>query len=161
MNHGKRVLVLIILIAIVIASTAFILGNSLMDRDSSHGTSGVITSIVTDTEDEYEWDRVDLIVRKIAHLVEYAVLGACGSLLCVFIHSLYGSKIYCYLISYSLFIAVLDEHIQSFSDRGSSTSDILLDFLGAITGFSSVIAIYFSVTYFIKKNRKNVAESLT
>ena len=158
MNHGKRVLVLIILIAIVIASTAFILGNSLMDRDSSHGTSGVITSIVTDTEDEYEWDRVDLIVRKIAHLVEYAVLGACGSLLCVFIHSLYGSKIYCYLISYSLFIAVLDEHIQSFSDRGSSTSDILLDFLGSIIGFASVIAIYFAIAYFIKKNRKNNAQ---
>ena len=158
MNHGKRVLIFIILVALVIASTAFILGNSIMDHESSHDTSGVITGIVTDTEDEYEWNRVDLIVRKIAHLVEYAVLGACGCLFCIFIHSLYSSKIYGYLIAYSLFIAVLDEHIQSFSDRGSSTSDILLDFLGSIIGFASVIAIYFAIAYFIKKNRKNNAQ---
>ena len=154
---NKRItLYLVILIAFVIASTVFVLSNSLMDYEKSHGTSGVITDIVTDTDDEDEWEHIDLIVRKLAHVIEYALLGACVSVLALFIGCIYNTRIYGYVLAYSLFIAVLDEHIQSFSDRVSSTSDILLDFVGALFGGLFVMIIYFTVTYVLK--RKNNAQ---
>lgn len=154
---NKRItLNLVILIVFVIASTVFVLSNSFMDYEKSHGTSGVITDIVTDTDDEDEWEHIDLIVRKLAHVIEYALLGACVSALALFIGRIYNKRIYGYVLAYSLFIAVLDEHIQSFSDRVSSTSDILLDFVGALLGGLFVMIIYFTVTYVLK--RKNNAQ---
>lgn len=156
MERGKRVIVLTILIILVICSTGFILINSLMDFEHSHNSSGVITDIITSTDDIKEWDHTDMIVRKLAHVIEYALLGACVSALAFFIAYIYKKRIYGYVLAYSLFIAVLDEHIQSFSDRVSSTSDILLDFVGALFGGLFVMIIYFTVTYVLK--RKNNAQ---
>ena len=156
MERGKRVIVLTILIILVICSTGFILINSLMDFEHSHNSSGVITDIITSTDDIKEWDHTDMIVRKLAHVIEYALLGACVSALAFFIGYIYNKRIYGYVLAYSLFIAVLDEHIQSFSDRVSSTSDILLDFVGALLGGLFVMIIYFTATHFLK--RKNNAQ---
>lgn len=154
MNRRLRVVVFIILIALVIFSTTFILANSFMDYERSHGSSGVITGIITSTEDEEEWKQIDLIVRKIAHVIEYAFLGACVSALCVFIDRVYHKLFYGYFIAYSLFVAVLDEHIQSFSDRASSTSDILLDFLGSVIGFIGVVILCCALRYLIKRKKE-------
>ena len=153
MSRRVRIFILIVLVASVTFSTAFILMNSLMDHESSHGTSGVITGIVTDTDDEDEWAHIDLIVRKLAHVIEYAVLGACISALSAFICHFYSKHLFGYAIAYSLFIAVLDEHFQGFSDRVSSTSDILLDFLGSIIGFSFVLIVFFILKYFLNKKK--------
>ena len=155
MSHKLRILILIILIALVIFSTAFIFMNSLMDYEHSHNSSGVITDIITSTDDIKERDHTDMVVRKLAHIIEYALLGACVSALCIFIGYFYKKYLYGYFIAYSLFIATLDEHCQSFSDRVSSTSDILLDFFGSLLGGVFAILIYFTVIYFLK--RKNNA----
>ena len=154
MNRKSRILILVSLIVLVIFSTAFIFMNSLMDYEHSHGPSGAITDIVNPTDDVKERDQTELIIRKLAHIIEYAVLGACASALCVFIDRVYRRRLYGYFIAYSFFIAVLDEHFQGFSDRVSSTSDILLDFLGSIFGFSIVLLVFFIALYFNSKKHK-------
>ena len=151
MNYSKRIVILVILIGLVVASTAFILINSAMDFEKSHSSSGVVTNIITSTDDAKEWDHTDMIVRKFAHVIEYALFGITASALCLFISLVYRKQFYSYFITYALFMAVLDEHIQSFSDRVSSTSDILLDFFGSLLGFAFVVTIYLVVRYFIKK----------
>jgi len=159
-DRKKKILIFVILIAFVIGSTVFILRNSLMDHASSHSTSGVITEIVTDTEDEEEWGRVDLIVRKFAHIIEYAFLGACIAAFCTFLDCIYSKRLYGYFIAYSLFIAVLDEHFQGLSDRASSTSDILLDFVGSLFGFAFIIVLFSIILYLIKKKKSKMLNRL-
>ena len=151
MNYSKRIVILVILIGLVVASTAFILINSAMDFEKSHSSSGVVTNIITSTDDAKEWDHTDMIVRKFAHVIEYAILGVSVACLLCYISHFYSLKLYGCGFSFVLLIAVLDEHIQSFSDRVSSTSDILLDFFGSLIGFAFVVTIYLVVRYFIKK----------
>ena len=55
-------------------------------------------------------------------------------------------------ISCTLFTAVTDEFIQSFTGRGSSVRDVMLDFSGALTGI--LLTVFLSAI--IKKcNRKS------
>lgn len=88
-----------------------------------------------------------------AHLVEYAALGSTVMLLVLSLRVDFGNKYFGIALFYTLIIAVLDEHIQSFSDRTSSTGDILLDFFGALIGFCFVLLAQFIIKKV--KERKN------
>ena len=156
MERGKRIIILVILIGLVVCTTGFILINSFMDFENSHSSSGVITDIITSTDDADEWDHTDMIVRKLAHVIEYAFLGFSVACLLSFISRIYHLRLYGYGFFFVLLIAVTDEHIQSFSDRDSSTSDILLDFVGAILGFSFVFLTVFIISTILKKKKLNV-----
>ena len=159
MTRGRRILILFILIALVVLATGFILVNSLMNHQLSHEPSGAITDIVNPTDDEAERGQTELIIRKLAHIFEYAVLGASVSALCVFIDCVWRQRLYGYFLAYTLFIAVIDEHFQGFSDRVSSTSDILLDFLGSSVGFAIVLLVFFVALSIIKKYKQKNARS--
>ena len=154
MKHSRRILILIILIALVICSTAFIFANSSMDNEHSHGTSGAITDIITSTDDTEERNHIEYVIRKLAHVVEFAVLGLSVACLAIFIFHVYKQSTFGYGCFFVLLVAVIDEHIQSFSDRFSSTSDILLDFFGSLLGFLGAIVAYFIVRYFIKRKKR-------
>ena len=52
-----------------------------------------------------------------------------------------------------MLVAVLDEYIQSFTGRGSTVSDILLDLVGITIGFLLTLAAFY-VAVFIKKKLK-------
>ena len=158
MNYSKRIVILVILIGLVLASTAFILINSAMDFEKSHSSSGAITDAITSTDDIDEWNRIELIVRKLAHVIEYAVLGVCVACLLCYILHFYSLKLYGFGSFFVLLVAVLDEHIQSFSDRVSSTSDIFLDFLGSIIGVILVVGVLFVVRLIINKKRERLAK---
>ena len=158
MNYSKRIVILVILIALVIISTAFILINSAMDFEKSHSSSGAITDAITSTDDIDEWNRIELIIRKLAHVIEYAVLGVCVACLLCYISHFYSLKLYGFGSFFVLLVAVLDEHIQSFSDRVSSTSDIFLDFLGSIIGVILVVGVLFVVRLIINKKRERLAK---
>ena len=62
-----------------------------------------------------------------------------------------------YFVGFSLFgilsVAVVDEFIQSFSDRTSLVADILLDFGGAVTGLCLSVAVV-CIAKRIKQKRK-------
>ena len=67
----------------------------------------------------------------------------------------YGVGLYATAFFYVLLVAVLDEHIQSFSDRTSSTGDILLDFIGSLTGFAAVVALVSAKCRFFKNEKRH------
>ena len=151
MNVRKGLIPSIMMIIAIVIVTFMIFFQSLGDYSASHHASDTITNVIVSGQDT-EHDRVELIVRKIAHLIEYAILGIVVMLFvkCVerdFLKKLYGSALF-----YVLLVAVLDEYIQSFSDRTSLVGDILLDFSGALIGFLLVLAILFVQVKL--KNRK-------
>lgn len=117
----------------VMIATLLIFVNSTMNYESSHRMSGNVINIITDNEEEKEPG--ELIVRKGAHMIEFAFLGLAVITLTWNIRSRFHKSRFGFSFFYVLAIAVTDEHIQSFSDRTSSTGDIILDFSGALIGF--------------------------
>ncbi len=146
-----------LIIAILIV-TSIIFFNSFEDIVESHHASDVVIDVII-PEQNSENENLELIIRKMAHLIEYAALGVAVMLFVKCIERDYRKKLYALALFYVLFVAVLDEHIQSFSDRTSSTGDILLDFLGAVVGFAIVLLIHFICVKFIKmKERRKLVE---
>ncbi len=144
-----------ILLVLIFAITLFIFGNSIVGYDMSQNTSNSVSEIIL--PDKYsDNETILLIIRKVAHLVEYALLGIAVMLFVKSVECDFGKKLYATALFYVLLIAVLDEHIQSFSDRTSSTGDILLDFFGTLIGFTIVLSLFF---IFVKrKSMKKLKE---
>ena len=78
-----------------------------------------------------------VVVRKGAHLFEYAMLG---SLLYLLFKCFKQREYNCWI--YALFLvllcATMDEFFQSFVGRTSSVRDVLIDFIGGILGISVI-----------------------
>ena len=81
-------------------------------------------------------------VRKVAHFVEYAAIGAELALLWSGIK--WGAQGFWNALSSVLAISVLDETIQLLAtDRGPQITDVLLDTAGGLT---AILIVYFFVT---------------
>lgn len=157
MNVYNRSIPKIMMIIAIVIVTFMIFFQSLGDYAASHHASDMITNVIVPGQDT-EHDRVELIVRKTAHLIEYAILGIVVMLFVKCVERDHLKKLYGAALFYVLLVAVLDEYIQSFSDRTSSTADILLDFLGAMIGFALVCVIFFVRAKL--KNRKGCTETV-
>lgn len=131
---NKRIVKYGVLIGIVVAITVFIFSNSIRSYDASRNTSDAVSEIILPNEYATN-EAISLLIRKIAHLVEYAALGCAVMLVVLAFRNDAGKMLYGTGLFYVLAVAVIDEHIQSFSDRTSSTGDIILDFGGALIGF--------------------------
>ena len=133
MVSNRKKLYIIALALLVVLVTAFIFSNSFYDQEESLEISDRVTNVIVGNKENDNND-ADLVVRKLAHLVEFMALGIAVMFLTMFIKEWKGKSYYGYALFYVLAVAVADEHIQSFSDRLSSTEDIILDFIGAIIG---------------------------
>ena len=143
----------------VLAITCFIWQNAIMNATASAESSGVIVDMIapSDPVKAASWS---LWVRKLAHVVEYALLGGAVFALAVQLKARYRTSVYGWAFFYVLAVAVVDEHIQSFSDRTSSTGDIVLDFMGSCLGFVSVgLAVWVYVKIKKMRNVKNTGDS--
>ena len=154
----KRMVRCGIMLAAILIVTLFIFGNSFAGYDLSHNTSDSISEIIL--PDKYsDSEKVLLVIRKLAHLIEYAALGMAVMQFVKSIEKDCRKLLYAVALFYVLFVAVLDEHIQSFSDRTSSTGDILIDFWGALIGFGILLVIHFiSVKLKKRKERRTFVE---
>lgn len=131
----QRPMNLILFLCFIVALiTAFVFLNSAMDYESSHNASGNVTNIITANKQSNN-RVIELIIRKMAHMIEYAFLGIAVISLNFCLKKQYGKSFYGFALFYALAVAVTDEHIQSYSDRTSSTEDIIIDFVGALLGF--------------------------
>ena len=81
---------------------------------------------------------VSTIIRKFAHFTEFMSLGIILYLIKVHTNKIKITEII--LICQS--VAVIDEFIQSFSDRSDKVTDIIIDISGAATGILIVFIIY-------------------
>lgn len=146
----------IILILFAIAVTGFILGNSVASVEQSAEISTGIMQIIKDIIDPQ--GRVDPelfhhIIRKIAHFVEFSVLGFIYMLIKNHIDGKNFGSLTLFPMFATLATAVVDEYIQFFAGRGSAVKDVVLDFAGAMTGIimcGAALAVY---SYF--NRRKN------
>ncbi len=118
----------VLLLVLVVLITAFIFLNAFLDFSASHKFSGVIMKFLFPNAPENNGVVDDFWLRKMAHLTEYALLGAAIGGVIVF----YRRQFSRHIISGSLFgilsIAVMDEFIQGFNGRNSSVGDVILDF---------------------------------
>ncbi len=133
----------------------FIVGNGLLNVNVSYRMSEWIMGILF-PEIPFghpSFGQYQTLVRKIAHLAEY---GALGMWLWFFKLSLakMGRNVtgwfFCFVL---LLIGVLDEFLQSFSQRSGTVSDVLVDLLGGLLGMAGAMAIYTIWKKF--KNRRN------
>ncbi len=150
MLHSKKKTINIILFILVITTILFIWKNSLKDRDTSSLQSSKFTDFfksLFDPNNKISYSTFSFYVRKAAHFSEYALLG----FLCMCIH-MNNKKINIFAVLYlPLLIAVIDETIQSFTGRGSSTRDVLIDHSGAIFGILFSLLIINLIHYILKK----------
>ena len=140
-KHSKRLFVLIALGAL---SLVFIFSNSLKNGELSHGDSDFFVELLKPVFDSvFGVGAIDIsfVVRKCAHLFEFACLGSVSALTAKQVKKITGVHTTVYFVLGCLVIATVDEFIQSFTGRTSSVSDVVLDFFGAVLGFSLVQGI--------------------
>lgn len=142
-------------LAITVFTTGFIFYHSFQDATTSSNASTQVLDSITNffTTIGLELDIEELTIRKIAHFVEFFVLGV---FLMLTFEAFYEEilKIVIYPIFLGLLIPVIDEAIQLKSEgRVAAVEDVLLDFSGSIFGIASVcLGMYAYNKYF--KNRK-------
>ena len=143
----KRWILYIVLCLIVF----FIWDNSLQNGGTSDGFSLIFAKWIAPIANKLGfygniW-ALNRIVRKLAHLTEFTILG--GILYVVLRHYIeYGTVVKTIVVG--IVIASLDEFIQLFSlGRSSQLSDVLIDTVGIIIGISVV-----KLTYYISHDKR-------
>ena len=123
----------------------FIWDNSLQNGGTSDGFSLIFAEWLAPIADKLGfygniW-ALNRIVRKLAHLTEFTILG--GVLYVVLRHYIeYGTVVK--TIGVGIVIACLDEFIQLFSlGRSSQVFDVLIDTIGIIIGILVVKLAYY------------------
>ena len=148
-NLGRTVLA-----SLIVVTVAFIFTQSLLSKkisgEESAAVSNWISKIIPTTTGlgKFIFDNV----RKIAHFVEFGLLGFELSLYVI----LYSqNKIRSAAVSTltAFFIAFLDETLQIFSSRGPAIADVWLDFFGAVT-FSAICWTFYVVIKNIKGRKE-------
>ena len=133
MRPGYKDAIRILLIVLIILTVAFIFIQSAKSPERSAEDSDRVGEMVEEIipPDTPPGEFIQINLRKIAHFVEFSVLGLEVALYVW----LFARKRSFILASYpiALFIALIDETVQIFSGRGSSLSDVWLDFSGFLT----------------------------
>lgn len=134
----------VLFLVLTLLWVAFIFSNSLKGPEESGQESGRVTEIVEPVvEAVFGEDTVDthFLVRKAGHVIEFCLLGLCllGLTRSLPLRCRDGCRA-CGPFA-ALFVGVIDEYIQSFTDRGSQVQDVLIDFGGALLGFAIGYAV--------------------
>lgn len=151
----KRILTVLIVLALV-----FIWGNSLVSRELSGEISDGIMAVLNSAAEKlgfgqdtftYMMDEdgdgvaeqpTSHIIRKAAHITEYAVFTAL-----VFLRlENAGKKRFFTVWGLGTLTGAIDETLQIFSHRGSQVRDVLIDSAGALLGLGIVSLILYIIS---------------
>ena len=136
----------------------FIFGNSLLSGEESGEMSASVLDFLDPalrpigeliSPEPVTEDQLHHAVRKLAHFTEFACLGFFSALLLWQCLSTLRTTYFGYLLFGTLMSAVCDEFLQSFTGRGPSVRDVMLDFSGALTG----ILLLWLLTELIRKHK--------
>ena len=145
-----RQIAILIGIAALVLILCFVYGNSMLSKQESAEVSssvmdameGILRPIVEFvTGGPVDDTLLHKVVRKGAHFAEFAALSA---LLTVLLHLIFGTwrtHAMGYVLFLSLLFGVMDEFLQSFTGRGTSVRDVMLDLCGALLGIACVITV--------------------
>ena len=128
----------------------FIWGNSILSKEISHAISSLVASVMGGGSGSGEEGHH--IVRKLAHFIEFAALGATGHL---FFESLMQDKHKRYITLALIGVAtpLIDETIQIFSGRGPALSDVWIDIAGYTLGALVVFGAFYLVSKVIRREQ--------
>ena len=118
-----------------------IYGQSMMPPKESGALSGFAVTYlkpVLDPFGVFEAEAFHHFIRKAGHFSEYACFSLFFGNFCRSIGNLPGNNWQLLSLFVCLAVAVSDEFLQSFTGRGSSVRDVVLDFSGALLGFCTV-----------------------
>ena len=130
LSAGRKIWIFILCVFLVL-TLAFIWGNSMLDADTSAAGSGKVFSVVQPFFDSVfgPGTITEAITRKIMHGTEFFVLGLELTLIFAAFGN-YGFKNWTFILSEGLFVALADETIQYFTNRGPSVIDVWIDCSG-------------------------------
>ena len=140
----KRRIMIAVLSVVIVLIVAFIFSNSLKSREESAKDSELVAGVIGPMLEWIFGDRIENVgffVRKLAHFTEFCMLGLASAGLIVAIGGRREWWLCGYGLLFCLIIAVCDEFIQGFVDRGSAVSDVFIDFCGATFGFLILILV--------------------
>ena len=138
----KRLTILFGILTVLMV--AFIWGNSIQTRDQSSGQSLSVLAWLKpllDPSGRIDDELFHILIRKTAHFAEFAALGLCVGGFTVNLGRLQGRRYISLPMLMTLGVAVMDEFIQIFSNRGSMVGDIVLDYCGGLTGLAVIAVI--------------------
>ena len=138
-------------------------------EESGNRSTGVVAFFLPLIHPEYDtlgyhdklaaMEHTHHIVRKMAHFLEYALLGFLSTGLLIYLNRRIRRarvpKWATWMVPplFCLLYAISDEVHQIFSERGPSPKDVLIDFAGAVGGYLLIHAIV-GLGDLIKKRRK-------
>ena len=136
-------ILLLVLLAVSI-SHAFI--QSSLSQKASSAESNKVGEIVGEIipPETKPGEYIQTNLRKLAHFTEFANIGTFAVLHAVF-YLLKRKWAHILIVPLGMLIALMDETIQIFSNRGASVSDIWIDVLGYVTAIAAVYAAYLAV----------------
>ena len=143
-------------ILVVLATLTFIFVQSTLSSEESQKESDKVSDIIEEIIPP-ETDAGAFVqdnVRKIAHFVEFAVLGGEVALYMLVYHRKLKATLTA--LAGGLLMALFDETIQIFSKRGSSVSDVWLDFAGFMTASLICYTVYGVILLFLKYANKGL-----
>lgn len=141
--HGFRIFAAL---ALLVACIWFIWHNSMLSPEDSDRRSQMAAEFLTRVFRTFLHEDSALIklmvrnVRKIAHAVEFFALGTI-SIIILMILGRVNVHMVLHAVLLLLAVAVTDESIQLFSQRGAQVSDIILDFISGMTGLSALLFV--------------------
>lgn len=151
----KRKIAVAIIIVFILLTVAFIWYNSLKTQTQSSASSGKVYETVKDVVDSVFGEDVVPVthkgVRKTAHFSEFALLGAEFCMLFIAMGK-ENFKGYLHVLPYGVFVAAMDEGLQTLSDRGAAFTDVLIDFSGYLTA-TAVFFVIFLIKLKIKSKK--------
>lgn len=146
---NKKAIFKFLYIILIIAVCTFIFSNSVYSKEDSADTSGRIMNFLNNLLD-FLHIPIKLnqhFVRKAAHFTEFFILGASLFGYTVFFGTpSINNSVYCCFLS--CLVAMSDETIQYFTERGSMLLDVWLDFS------SASLAIFLLYLFWNIKNKR-------
>ena len=161
-SDGRRQILLLLNILAILLLLCFIFGNSLLNREESGEMSASVLDFLHPvlrpvaeffSREPVTEEFLHHLVRKLAHFTEFAALACFSALLLLQLCSRWRTPYLGYLLFGMLLAAVTDEFIQSFTGRGPSVRDVMLDFCGALTG----MLLTFLLAELIRSLKRNKA----
>lgn len=134
----RRIIVFALLVLITVG---FIWGNSMKTKSESAEQSTLVAESlqpVLDPQEKMEKPDFHDLVRKLAHVTEFFVLGLFAAGFAISLGAYLKKTFVTLPILMTLIVAVGDEYIQHFTGRGSLVTDVVLDFAGALAGLAAV-----------------------
>ena len=154
----KRETTVRVIVAVLLAVTlVFIVCNSLFpvplsDAQSSAVVKAIKPALRLDQQNDVNLDGV---IRKLAHVWEFAALGTELGVLAVLRRKHLPARLGVALAC-GLFAGLVDETVQIFSHRGPEIQDVWLDGLGVLLGLAAVMLLYGAVR--LIRRRKNARQ---